>query len=111
MFEVDGNIVKTATAKCNPADRFNFHTGAELAFDRLFEKKHKELDLHNLKPGDKVRVRKDIAAKMWGNHFATAEMVELGGKVVTIKSHDELAGDYRIEEFRNLWSPEMFENI
>lgn len=32
----DGNkVVKTATAKCSPADTFDFATGAEIAFNRL----------------------------------------------------------------------------
>ena len=33
-----GIVVKSATAKCNPEDKFNFETGAKLAFDRLFER-------------------------------------------------------------------------
>ena len=38
----DGNkVVKTATAKCSPADTFDFKNGAELAFNRLFEKEKK----------------------------------------------------------------------
>lgn len=36
---VNGKIVKSAKAKRNPIDKFNFVTGARLAFDRLFEKK------------------------------------------------------------------------
>lgn len=39
---VDGNTVKNAAAKRNPADKFNFKTGAELAFTRLFAKKTKK---------------------------------------------------------------------
>lgn len=39
----DGNkVIKTATAKCSPDDKFNFETGATIAFDRLFEKHEKE---------------------------------------------------------------------
>lgn len=39
----DGNkVIKTATAKCSPADAFNFETGAKIAFDRLFESKPAE---------------------------------------------------------------------
>lgn len=34
----DGNkVIKTATAKCSPADTFDFETGARIAFDRLIE--------------------------------------------------------------------------
>lgn len=35
----DGDkVVKTAEAKCNPSDEFDFETGAKLAFERLFAK-------------------------------------------------------------------------
>lgn len=56
----DGNkVVKTATAKCSPADTFDFKTGAELAFNRLFEKaeekKDQKKDGHKFKVGDRVR--------------------------------------------------------
>lgn len=36
---INGKIVKTANAFLNPQDKFNFRTGAELAFNRLFAKK------------------------------------------------------------------------
>lgn len=49
MFE-NGECVKTATAKCNPSDEFNFETGAKLAFERLFEEKPK------FKAGDRVKI-------------------------------------------------------
>lgn len=35
-------VVKTATAKCSPEDKFDFETGATIAFDRLFEKCEKK---------------------------------------------------------------------
>lgn len=31
-------VVKTASAKCSPSDKFDFETGAKLAFDRLMDK-------------------------------------------------------------------------
>ena len=52
---VDGKAVKTATAKRNPADKFNFRKGAELAFTRLFAKKNEEKDDNrSLRLGDRV---------------------------------------------------------
>lgn len=30
-------VVKTATAKCSPDDKFSFETGAKIAFERLFD--------------------------------------------------------------------------
>lgn len=39
----DGNkIIKTATAKCSPDDKFSFETGAKIAFERLFDGEEKE---------------------------------------------------------------------
>lgn len=43
----DGNkVIKTATTKCSPDDKFSFETGATIAFDRLFEKHEKEEPKH-----------------------------------------------------------------
>lgn len=43
----DGNkVIKTATAKCASDDKFDFETGATIAFDRLFEKHEKEEPKH-----------------------------------------------------------------
>lgn len=39
----EGNkVIKTATAKCSPDDKFSFETGAKIAFERLFDSKEKE---------------------------------------------------------------------
>ena len=39
----DGNkVIKTATAKCSPDDKFSFETGAKIAFERLFNSEEKE---------------------------------------------------------------------
>ena len=39
----DGNkVIKTATAKCSPDDKFSFETGAKIAFERLFDGEEKE---------------------------------------------------------------------
>ena len=39
VYKANGMVVKESVAKCHPDDRFNFKTGAEIAFSRLFEKK------------------------------------------------------------------------
>lgn len=49
----DGKVIKTATAKCNPEDEFDFMTGAKLAFERL-EKKVKPIEVDGFKVGDRV---------------------------------------------------------
>lgn len=39
----DGNkVVKTATAKCSPEDKFDFETGATIAFNKLLGNEEKE---------------------------------------------------------------------
>ena len=39
----DGNkVIKTATAKCSPDDKFSFETEAKIAFERLFDGEEKE---------------------------------------------------------------------
>lgn len=57
---VDGEIVKKTTAKRAPCDKFNLRTGAEVAFNRLWEKKMKEenkekTDCTQFKVGNRVR--------------------------------------------------------
>ena len=43
---------ETAEARCNPTDKFNFDTGAKLAFDRLLERKKSDA----IKVGDIVSI-------------------------------------------------------
>lgn len=39
-------VIKTATAKCSPDDKFSFETGAKIAFERLFDSEEKEEPKH-----------------------------------------------------------------
>lgn len=48
VFKVNEKIVKESVAKCHPDDRFNFKTGAEIAFSRLFEKKKKRITFREM---------------------------------------------------------------
>lgn len=123
-FYVNGKLVRTAEANCHPDDRFNFKTGAEVAFDRLFEKQRKEknakVDLNNPKPGDKVRVRRDLeAGRGYGGVMVNGRMQHLAGKIVTI-SHVETKTSltyvgrgvcmHILEDNESwVWTPEMFE--
>lgn len=118
-FYVNGKLVRTAEAKCHPVDRFNFHTGAEVAFNRLWEKQTKEKKTPKFKPGDKIRVKRDLEAGIpYGdigtNHF----MVDMRGNVVTVSGIElyEYATSgiiIRIEEDQGqwCWTPEMFELV
>lgn len=54
---VKGREIKTATAKRNPADKANWRTGAQVAFDRLWEKQtkpEKPAEKNGFKVGDRV---------------------------------------------------------
>lgn len=54
---VNGKEVKTATAKRNPADKANWRTGAQVAFDRLWQKQEKPkkpAEKDGFKVGDRV---------------------------------------------------------
>lgn len=48
VFKANGKVVKKSVAKCHPDDRFNFKTGAEIAFERLFEKKKKRITFRDM---------------------------------------------------------------
>lgn len=55
VIAIDKLTGKKATAKCDPWDRFDFHTGAKLAFSRLFDEKEECLNTKiAFVKGDKV---------------------------------------------------------
>lgn len=61
VFKANGRIVKESVAKCHPDDKFNFKTGAEIAFSRLFEKKKKRITFRDmLKKEHPVYVSEDF---------------------------------------------------
>lgn len=51
---INGKEIKSATARCNPADKFNFKVGAEVAFNRLFSREPKANDSDKFRIGDRV---------------------------------------------------------
>lgn len=50
MFE-GKKLIKSAEAKCNPKDKFDFETGAKIAFDRLVDREEKVKPKDLLKNG------------------------------------------------------------
>ena len=46
------SIIKTETAKCSHDDKFNFLTGAKIAFDRLIG--HESVEINEIKDGGKI---------------------------------------------------------
>ena len=45
-------VTKTATAKCSPGDKFDFVTGAKIAFDRMIG--HESVEISEIKDGGKI---------------------------------------------------------
>ncbi len=51
---INGKEIKSATARYNPADKFNFKVGATVAFNRLFSREPKANDSDKFRIGDRV---------------------------------------------------------
>ena len=76
---VNGHKVKETKAKRNPADKFNFHIGAQTAFNRLWEKKNQKPVVKEVKryakPGEWVKV---VAAKnCHGETYKTGDVLQV----------------------------------
>lgn len=54
VMEVNGEKVREAEARLHPADKFNWNTGAELAFGRLWNEKDKQPKVREVKRKAKV---------------------------------------------------------
>lgn len=54
VFKQDGKVLSRSEAKCHPDDKFDFETGAKIAFDRLEIKKEVKQSENPFKPGDIV---------------------------------------------------------
>ena len=93
----EGNkVVKSAEAKCSPADTFSFQTGAELAFKRLFEnpvtKKPEppKVDKPKYSKGDKVKILRDRTECGYYHAYAKGEIATFLYEVDDAKA--ELSG-------------------
>lgn len=89
LYEGD-KVVKSATAKCSPADEFDFNTGARLAFDRLTgeENTSKKWRVVNrpARKGDYIRiVRKSFGFNRVGDILKVSELCGTG---VYVKGSD-----------------------
>lgn len=54
VFKQNGKVLSRSEAKCHPDDKFDFETGAKIAFDRLEIKKEVDEPKNPFKPGDIV---------------------------------------------------------
>lgn len=106
---LDKSTGKKAFARCNPADEFDFHTGAKLAFSRLMgepeksQDKPKTVKCDRYEVGDKVLIRdwddmvKELGLDSDGDIrcvpcFVT-DMKKFCNKIITVCKVDEV-GDY-----------------
>lgn len=58
VIAVDKTTGYKAIARCNPADEYDFHIGAKLAFERLIKGKSNKVQLSELKPGETFKIGK-----------------------------------------------------
>lgn len=68
LYEGGKNLIKTAEAKCSPADTFDFETGAKLAFERLITKEYFEKGkryIFDLEKYRKAMGRSEEATPKW----------------------------------------------
>ena len=73
----DYRAVKTAEAKCSPADQFQYGEGAKIAVGRLFAKKEKKPKKANRepKPGDKFVITGNSPFPLSHHFFNIGEVV------------------------------------
>lgn len=89
VIAVDKLTGKKATAKCDPWDRFDFHTGAKLAFSRLFEKKEEYLNTKiAFIKGDEV--------------FKTGHVYEIVDGKIKNKEHSDFPHGWKIKNIEEL---------
>lgn len=102
VIALDKSTGKTATARCNPADTFNFMTGAKLAFDRLTD------EGNSFKVGDIVRGKAGSGEMYAITHedMTKAEVIAVSkdGKRIDVKIKDHKCGPYIGNKFYNLAS-------
>ena len=62
VLKQNGKVLSRSEAKCHPDDKFDFETGAKIAFDRLEIKKEVKQSENPFKPGDIVECIFDFKA-------------------------------------------------
>lgn len=94
LHKENGETVKSAKAKCNPEDEFNFNIGAKLAFERL--NNDKKYDLPDFKVGEFVKV----ICK--GIHYFPI------GSIIEIKKVDKESKQLRCYGYTNCYGSKGF---
>ncbi len=88
-----GKVITRAEAKCNPADTFNFETGAKLAFERLFGREGKKDE--KTESGLKFKVGDECV-------YTGESWFEKGTKVRVVEYDGTPRMPYRVTNGKNL---------
>lgn len=97
IMEANGKKVKETVARLHPYDKFNWRTGSEIAFGRLWEKKDKDGQSAPSKPSVKeiknaLKAAKDICT---GSHCVDCQL-SVGGGWCFCDSYDPMfPGNWR----------------
>ncbi|HWT74342.1 MAG TPA: hypothetical protein VN258_06445 [Mobilitalea sp.] len=119
-------VIRSASAKCNPADTYDFEVGAKLAINRLLgvpvdSRKVKEavksissyriVKQDKYEAGDKVKVREDLASVVDTKGAGVMEEMHCqAGKIVTITSvYKNYPCKFNIDADTWTWSTDMIE--
>ena len=86
---------KTGVARCNPADKFDFLTGAKLALNRLYGAESMIVKQDHYYVGDKVKIVKHWTNKT--NENSEGKMDKWLGKIMTIRKIDR--DGYKMVEY------------
>lgn len=101
VLKQNGKVLSRSEAKCHPDDKFDFETGAKIAFDRLEIKKEVKQPENPFKPGDIVECIFDFKT------FGAFPPKGTRGEILELDDHKSDAVDYcvrvRWERGINQW--------
>lgn len=86
---VNGKEIKTSTTKRNPSDKPNWHIGAQVAFDRLWQKQEKPE-----KPAEKDGFKIGERVVCVSDHYSMGNSVGEHGRIVVIGEFDQIGVEF-----------------
>lgn len=114
VIALDKSTGKKAVARCNPADTFDFMTGAKLAFERLTGEDKPEEPARGFKVGDIVKGKAGSSAvySITNEDMTKGEVVGVSddGKLISVKIIDRTDGCFINTTLPHLES-ECFERV
>lgn len=87
---VNGKVVKVGKAKRNPEDKFDFATGAKMAFERMFAKKPKEEKngvSRHAKVGETIKIVKPSGSRGYYEKGDTFKVEKVDADTGSVKVH------------------------